>query len=1027
MTINLLIAPPASGKTHTCLETVKKTLSQNPFAQVWILVPDRIQADEMRTRLVQIGGVFHVRVGTFGDLYQEILDRKGSILPVAGPAMLHRLLQQVVGELNSREQLQYYGQICRLPGFQLEIRDRIAELKRALIIPERLMESAQAHADPGLIDLANIYSAYQARLQDIGWADPDGMSWLAFIALTEDSHLMSDISLLVVDGFDDFNPTQLRTLKMLAGQVSETLLTLPGTPEMTRPAHRRFVRSMKRLRTDWNVEIQTISSSPNLPPTLTQLEAGLFDQQILPFTSGADLMRLEVRSPAEEAREALRWLKTLIVRDKIPIFSCVIAVPEVDTYRTLLEVAADEFGLPVHFSQEPVLSTTPAASAVSDLLGLPLKDYPLRHLLDTVRSPYFDLFGMGLPNTAAKPLEITSRYGQVFQGLEQWEESLNDLIAQTEDEVILEDLGEEGIILPQLPKGEAARQLLEGLRSLASLLTPPAGEISYREWALWLQNLLEELGFFKCMLQAGEDEIGAMLEKALLSLARSEALTGSYPVDYSTFFKDWISGMAATRLQVENNPEEPIAIRVMHLGEARGVRVQALAMLGLAEGSFPAVERSDPFINEEIRTELGLEPRLGQEQAGLFYQMITRADRFLLLTRPYLAKDGESWEASPYWNAVQELIQDKPIRIRPDDAHPLNEAASDEELLFWATRRYSQTGSDLPPALLEKFATRWQYLDEAGSILAARLQKEASGPFDGDLQILGKDLQIRYGERAGWSASRLESYASCPHQFFSTNALSLEILEAPQAGFQANQLGSILHGILEQVYQEVPDPTNTAEVLAALPSVAKRMFAEAPQTYEFRPTLLWEIQQEELLVILEAAVQGIADLEEGWKPLAFECKFGLEGQPPLRLQSQGGEIRLHGLVDRVDINENGEIRVIDYKSGGSHLTPRELIEGQRLQLPIYAMAAGQALGLGKPVDGFYWKLFQKGASSLKLETFKYEGGEGAQAAFSLATSHIERIVSGIRKGSFSPLAPRDGCPDWCAASSWCWHYTSGGY
>jgi RecB family exonuclease len=174
-------------------------------------------------------------------------------------------------------------------------------------------------------------------------------------------------------------------------------------------------------------------------------------------------------------------------------------------------------------------------------------------------------------------------------------------------------------------------------------------------------------------------------------------------------------------------------------------------------------------------------------------------------------------------------------------------------------------------------------------------------------------------------------------------------------------------------------------------------------------------------------VQGIADLEEGWKPLAFECKFGLEGQPPLRLQSQGGEIRLHGLVDRVDINENGEIRVIDYKSGGSHLTPRELIEGQRLQLPIYAMAAGQALGLGKPVDGFYWKLFQKGASSLKLETFKYEGGEGAQAAFSLATSHIERIVSGIRKGSFSPLAPRDGCPDWCAASSWCWHYTSGGY
>jgi ATP-dependent helicase/DNAse subunit B len=139
MTIRLLIAPPATGKTKTCLDIVQNTVQQNPFAQVWILVPDRIQADEMRTRLVQIGGVFHVRVGTFGDLYQEILDRKGSSLPVAKVAMLHRMLQQVIGNLLTGGQLQYYGQICRLPGFQLEIRDRIAELKKALVFPEKLL------------------------------------------------------------------------------------------------------------------------------------------------------------------------------------------------------------------------------------------------------------------------------------------------------------------------------------------------------------------------------------------------------------------------------------------------------------------------------------------------------------------------------------------------------------------------------------------------------------------------------------------------------------------------------------------------------------------------------------------------------------------------------------------------------------------------------------------------------------------------------------------------------------------------
>ena len=1029
MTIHILVAPPATGKTQTCLDIVKKTVQRNPLTQVWILVPDQIQANEMRSRLLRMGLILPARVATFGDLYQEILEQKGCSIPVAGTIILRRMLQQVIRDLCAAGQLPYYGKICSMPGFQLEIRDRIAELKRALIMPDRLAETAQAHQDPGLIDLATIYTAYQTNLQNLDWADPEGLSWLAFDALSGDPELMPNLSMLVVDGFDNFNPTQLRTLHILADRVPETWITLPGTPRMTRLAHRRFVRGLKNLSTEWSVEVQTISAPPSLPPTLGQLEASLFETQGQLFGAGPDLSRLEVRSPAEEAREALRWLKARILRDGIPIFSCAVAVPQLDSYRTLLEVAADEFGLPIRFSQGPLLVTTPAATAVSELLGLALNDYPLRPLLDTIRSTYFDLSALGLPRLAAKPLEIASRYGQVVQGMEQWEEALNDLTTQTGEEENPEELGEEGNPLPQLPKGEQAKRLMDGLRALASKLAPPSGEILYKEWALWLENLLEYLGFFECILQADEEDASHTIERVLLALGRSEALTGPCLVDYPTFLKEWMNLISTTPLQEEESQESLPAIRVLQLFEARGVRVQALAVLGLAEGSFPAVERADPFINETVRSELGLEPRLGQEQSGLFYQMVTRADRFLLLTRPYLAKDGEIWESSPYWNAVQELLQDKPNRIRPDDARPLNEAASSDELLFWAARRHSQAGLDLPGFLKDNYASRWRYLAEAEPILAARVQKEASGPYDGGLQALGKDLDKRYGERAGWSASRLEAYASCPFQFFSASALGLEVLEAPQIGYQANQLGTVLHGVLEQVYRETPDPANTADVLARLPSVAERVFAEAPQKYQFRPSLLWEIQQEELLVVLEAAVQGIADLDpvDGWRPLAFECKFGLEDQPPLRLPSRGGEIRLHGIVDRVDINSNGELRVIDYKSGGSHLTPRELIEGQRLQLPIYAMAASQALGLGQPVEGFYWKLFQAAPSSLKLSSFEYEGGEGPQAAFSLAASHVEATVSAIRQGLFSPLAPRDGCPDWCTAAAWCWHYQAGGY
>ena len=161
MTTHILVAPPSTGKTQTCLDIIEKTVQRNPLTQVWILVPDQIQAKEMRTRLVRMSLILPARVATFGDLYQEILEQKGCSIPVAGTIMLRRMLQQVIRDLCAAGRLPYYGQICSLPGFQLEIRDRIAELKRALIMPDHLAEVAQAHQELGVF----LFRGTQEQLQ----------------------------------------------------------------------------------------------------------------------------------------------------------------------------------------------------------------------------------------------------------------------------------------------------------------------------------------------------------------------------------------------------------------------------------------------------------------------------------------------------------------------------------------------------------------------------------------------------------------------------------------------------------------------------------------------------------------------------------------------------------------------------------------------------------------------------------------------------------------------------------------------
>jgi len=152
----------------------------------------------------------------------------------------------------------------------------------------------------------------------------------------------------------------------------------------------------------------------------------------------------------------------------------------------------------------------------------------------------------------------------------------------------------------------------------------------------------------------------------------------------------------------------------------------------------------------------------------------------------------------------------------------------------------------------------------------------------------------------------------------------------------------------------------------------------------------------------------------------MEARFGM-GEPSLALKTSAGEVRLHGYIDRLDAAPDGSLRVIDYKAGSAPISASHLKEGRRLQLPIYALAARDALGLGEISGGFYWHIQKAEASSLKLE--KFEGG--IEAAFDIAVAHIGRHVIGIRAGHFEPKAPEEGCPSYCPATNFCWKYKRG--
>jgi ATP-dependent helicase/nuclease subunit B len=1007
--VELLISPPAAGKTQACIERIKNVQSSHPFAKIWVLVPDNQKAVYFRQRLADAGGGIGITIGTFRSLYMHILEENGIFVPVITPALEHRLVQESVDAAADALELSHYASIKHKPGFILALQDAFAELRGALVRPGRFLEYTQNSA-PAPRELAMLYSRFLTRLQALNWIDQEGQSWLAVSALEGNAHAAGEFRLVVVDGFTSFTGARRQFLQLLSEQVGEMLITLPGKQNSNRPVHRRSLAVIEDLFLELSPRVSEIQTAPHLPEVILHLEQHVLDPYDFRKLESQKPVMLEARSQSEEAREVLRWVKELNVRQHIPLNDCAVFAGNLEMYQPFLKFAAKEFGIKIHFSQPDPLAESPAVLAMLTMLTLPLEDYPTRMLLNTLHSPYFDF---GLDAIDVENLEMVSQQAIIVKGREQWdaawrmlEKSALNASQQLDDERQRNDYIA-GIDLPAL------RDTLEyfwGLYSRIDLVR------SLSAWVEWLENLLATLSFYDNISSERDWEACISLGDVLKALVISESVAGIRPVDYARFLTDLLGGLNGARLK-EPGKLRHNAVMAGRMVEARASRFKAVALIGFSEGLFPVIENPDPFLDEELRKNLGIEPRLQRQQASIFYQALTRADTHLLITRPYLSDDGEAWEASPYWLSAKKLFTDESLKkINPGAVRSQADAASVQELLFWGIQQ-----GDMLYSEDDELVSRWQDLEKARGILNARRSKKARGAYEGYVEQVAPILAGLYSPEQTWSASRLEEYGTCPHKFYISTTLKLIAKEPPELGLDAAQLGSIYHRILELVYQEAGSPGDTQQLMDLLEDVAAGIFLKAPFVYGFRPSPLWEVEKGHLVETLRQTIQALQETSQGWTPFRFEQKFGLNNHPALAVEIGSESIQLRGVIDRVDQNYQGQIRVLDYKTGGSNLEKADLISGRRLQIPIYALAAQDALHLGEVVEGFYWKINEAKASSFKLS--KYAGGP--LAAYSLVIAHIKRILSGIRSGEFPPVPPKGGCPDYCPAVQWCWRYQSG--
>jgi ATP-dependent helicase/DNAse subunit B len=864
------------------------------------------------------------------------------------------------------------------------------------------------------------------------------------------------VRFVFLDGFTDLTPAQAAVLETLAGRVEEVWVALADESGderaelFSRP--RRTLGQLEAL----GVQVERVTASaappgPAPPAGLLHLERQLFrpPRRVEVADDAAGVAVIEAPGVLGEVRLVARRVKTLLLADTAPD-AVLVAARDLPAYADVVREVFEEYGIPADVEGTEPLTRNPAVALLLRAARLPDDDWPFAGVTALLRHTYF------------RP---------------RWEEVLaSPEIMPQKAEALLRLLGEprgrEAYLRaadrwarepqPGLEDEQAEESRRRRTHELAGLCGPFLHRF-FRAWdgapdrapladhADWLGRFAGDLGISAAAAEHARD--GAALALLLEELSHRREDGPSRPVDRKAFLRGLAALAGAAGLP--RTPRTPGRVRLLSATQARHLGADFVFLLGLGERGFPRLTPPPSPFDEAERQSLagaGLDPAgaadLLPDEMLLFYQVVTRARRGLVLSYPAVDERGQALLPGSFLSAALSCFRPGAVpaerRAMLIEGYDRDVPLSAAEYRVRVAATWHAGGSDvrLPGDTGDNLA-------DAAGLVRHRFRERAHTPYDGlfrDPAVIA-DVARAFGPERIFSPTALEDYVACPFKFFLRHALRLEPLEEPREGIEVTRRGQAFHRALARLHRRLKDdavhlPTEAVALLAqeemarAVEEDVRR--APSPASQE-----LWRLEGRRLLrqaARYDAQWRRFVDpwLEKGVapRPHHFEVDFGLPAangdapHGPLVIRAGGVEVRVSGRIDRVDVAElpdgSAGFWVIDYKTGRSaHYTSSDLAAFRRLQLTLYALAVEEVLLAGRgarPLGLAYWLVGEQGpkvALPVRNEVLWLTETAKWRALRETLQGWVSRLAALIREGAF-PLQPRsDDCTATCAYGQVC--------
>ncbi len=943
--LSIWIGRAGSGKSRRVLEQMRLRREERP--QV-LIVPEHVSHEAELDVCRALGPTASrcAEVLSFRSLAGRVLAERGGLadftLDGGGKLLTVRLVLQ---ELHS--QLKVFGRPSRRSVFLRQLTELIDELYAYEIAPETLYESVSdvpGAAGDKLRDVALIYAAFDGKLRAGGIDRRSRVQKLRDL-MGESSYLTGKD--VYFDGFSYFNKTEESIVEALLRRGGDVAVTLLGERDnnalfVNAARQRQRLADMAR-RCGVPCEIVYLADGPGGP--LGHLERGVFGaddpwegepagirvyragtafteveyvaQQIRELTDGGVYRFRDIGVMARNMEVYGPILENVFHRDNIPAYvsrrSDILEKPVLTLLLSAVDAVTGGFEYEDMFR---CLKTGMAGvtAAECDLLENYVITWEIRGQMWLRDTPWVanpDGYGQEMTEErTARLAEINAIRDKVRAPLARLSEGLKGSGSAESKAKALYDFAESAGV-PETLRAKAEELLFGGQAQLA--------EEYSQLWGIFcgvLDQFVEILG---------DTPLGGEEFARLLRLTLGEYSVGTIPATL-----DQVKLSDTTRNDRHS--------------------VKCLFLLGANDHVLPQVDAGGSLLDDEARELLQQRQillsdatfdKLDNELQNIYAALAQPTER-LTVSYPVTDLNGTELRASfvvgrmlKLFPALTVTCEDLAFRTRVP-ATALELAGEDPGGPVW---RYFAAGGRYEAVLAA--------MDRARTMGRGRLSPDA--------------VRVLYGHTVRMSASRMDRLRSCHFGYFMQYGLKAR--ERKSAGFEAPEIGTFIHYLLENVTRDVMERGGYGAVdrdeLHRLVNhyVKQYTLTEIPNFSEksARFRYLFGRLRHMAVNVMEDIAAELA--ESDFRPIAFELGFGGKdgALPAVTVREGDTTLSVSGKVDRVDgWLKDGKLylRVVDYKTGRKTFDLGDVEAGLGIQMLLYlfTLADRGAAYFGTPVE-----------------------------------------------------------------------------